>query len=190
MAGLRRELNGVQAEKDRLEAQVERLLSDRDAMRLKVEAMLDAIAVLEMEAEVMRKYDAKFMEATTPQKVKVQIYNETYTLIAQDGDPTHIQELAALVDRRMREIGAGGRTVDSRKIAILAYRRRADQDEGRARPSGSETGRTKRRVRRSARSDPQGQILIPPPSLDPKPDLRMHRAYHSISPIWISRQPY
>jgi FtsZ-binding cell division protein ZapB len=55
MAGLRRELNGVQAEKDRLEAQVERLLSDRDAMRLKVEAMLDAIAVLEMEAEVMRK---------------------------------------------------------------------------------------------------------------------------------------
>ena len=67
------------------------------------------------------------MEATTPQKVKVQIYNETYTLIAQDGDPTHIQELAALVDRRMREIGAGGRTVDSRKIAILAALHIADE---------------------------------------------------------------
>ena len=49
------ELNGLQVEKDRLETQVERLLADRDAMRLKVEAMLDAIAVLEMEAEYTRK---------------------------------------------------------------------------------------------------------------------------------------
>lgn len=50
-----REMNAVLIEKERLEAQVERLLADRDAMRLKVEAMLDAIAVLEMEAEASRK---------------------------------------------------------------------------------------------------------------------------------------
>jgi FtsZ-binding cell division protein ZapB len=52
---LRRELRASQAEKERLETQVERLLADRDAMRLKVEAMLDAIAVLEMEAELVAK---------------------------------------------------------------------------------------------------------------------------------------
>ncbi len=55
LAAMRREVNSLQVEKDRLETQVERLLADRDAMRLKVEAMLDAIAVLEMEAEYTRK---------------------------------------------------------------------------------------------------------------------------------------
>jgi FtsZ-binding cell division protein ZapB len=54
-AAMRRELNSLQVEKERLETQLERLLADRDAMRLKVEAMLDAIAVLEMEAEFTRK---------------------------------------------------------------------------------------------------------------------------------------
>lgn len=50
---LQRELRANNSEKERLETQVERLLADRDAMRLKVEAMLDAIAVLEMEAEAV-----------------------------------------------------------------------------------------------------------------------------------------
>ena len=54
-AAMRRELNSLQVEKERLETQLERLLADRDAMRLKVEAMLDAIAVLKMEAEFTRK---------------------------------------------------------------------------------------------------------------------------------------
>lgn len=52
---LRREVRAGYAERERLETQVERLLADRDAMRLKVEAMLDAIAVLEMEAEMTAK---------------------------------------------------------------------------------------------------------------------------------------
>lgn len=47
---LRRELSQSTDEKERLELQVERLLSERDTMKLKVEAMLDAIAVLDLEA--------------------------------------------------------------------------------------------------------------------------------------------
>src|SRR2546423_13506868 len=50
VAAVRRELGSLLDEKDRLETQVERLLSERDAIRLKVEAMLDAIAVLDPEA--------------------------------------------------------------------------------------------------------------------------------------------
>ncbi len=51
----RRELNNLLDEKERLEKQVERLLSERDMVRMKVEAMLDAIAVLEPEmAEAVR----------------------------------------------------------------------------------------------------------------------------------------
>lgn len=53
---VRRELGTLLDEKERLETQVERLLAERDTIRMKVEAMLDAIAVLDPEAvEVMRK---------------------------------------------------------------------------------------------------------------------------------------
>ena len=56
IATVRRELGTLLDEKDRLESQVERLLSERDTIRMKVEAMLDAIAVLDPEAaEVMRR---------------------------------------------------------------------------------------------------------------------------------------
>ena len=49
VASTRRELHNLLDEKERLEKQVERLLSERDMVRMKVEAMLDAIAVLEPE---------------------------------------------------------------------------------------------------------------------------------------------
>ncbi|HLL14039.1 MAG TPA: hypothetical protein VK388_03075 [Pyrinomonadaceae bacterium] len=56
VAATRRELGNLLDEKERLESQVERLLSERDMIRMKVEAMLDAVAVLDPEmAEVVRK---------------------------------------------------------------------------------------------------------------------------------------
>lgn len=56
VASIRRELGRIQSEKERLETQVERLLSDRDVVRMKVEAMLDAIATLDPEmAEAVRQ---------------------------------------------------------------------------------------------------------------------------------------
>lgn len=56
LAAIRRELGSLLDEKERLETQVERLLSERDTVRTKVEAMLDAIAVLDSDAvEVMRR---------------------------------------------------------------------------------------------------------------------------------------
>lgn len=51
----RRELGSLLDEKDRLESQVERLLAERDAIRAKIEAMLDAIATLDPDmVETMR----------------------------------------------------------------------------------------------------------------------------------------
>jgi FtsZ-binding cell division protein ZapB len=56
IASIRRELGGLLNEKERLENHVERLLSERDTIRMKVEAMLDAIAALDPEmAEVVRQ---------------------------------------------------------------------------------------------------------------------------------------
>ncbi len=56
IASIRREIGSLLTEKERLEGQVERLLSERDTVRMKVEAMLDAIAAIDPEmAEVVRK---------------------------------------------------------------------------------------------------------------------------------------
>jgi chromosome segregation ATPase len=56
VATIRRELGTLLNEKERLENQLERILSERDTIRMKVEAMLDAIATLDPEmAEVVRR---------------------------------------------------------------------------------------------------------------------------------------
>jgi FtsZ-binding cell division protein ZapB len=56
ITSIRREVGSLLNEKERLETQVERLLSERDTIRMKVEAMLDAIAALDPEmAEAVRK---------------------------------------------------------------------------------------------------------------------------------------
>jgi len=49
VVSLRREMSRVSDDKERLEQQVERLLTERDAIKLKVEGMLEAIAVLDVE---------------------------------------------------------------------------------------------------------------------------------------------
>ena len=50
VVSLRREMTRASDDKQQLEEQVERLLTERDAIKQKVEGMLDAIAVLEVEA--------------------------------------------------------------------------------------------------------------------------------------------
>ncbi len=56
IASVRRELGSLLSEKERLESQVERLMTERDTVRLKVEAMLDAIAALDPEmVEALRR---------------------------------------------------------------------------------------------------------------------------------------
>ncbi|MFN2532904.1 MAG: hypothetical protein ABR555_16565 [Pyrinomonadaceae bacterium] len=46
---MRRDMGSVLNEKERLESQVEKLLAERDTIRMKVEAMLDAVAALDPE---------------------------------------------------------------------------------------------------------------------------------------------
>ncbi len=61
------------------------------------------------------------------QIVNVKIYNQTYTIRAGDGNAERTQQLAALVDERMREISKSGLTSDSLKLAILAALHIADE---------------------------------------------------------------
>ena len=48
-AMMRRDIGSVLSEKERLETQVEKLLAEQDMIRMKVEAMLDAVAILDPE---------------------------------------------------------------------------------------------------------------------------------------------
>ena len=55
LAAIRRDIGSLLNEKERLEGNVERLLSERDTIRMKIEAMLDAVATLDPEmAEAVR----------------------------------------------------------------------------------------------------------------------------------------
>jgi phage shock protein A len=51
----RKEIEDLRNDNIDLERRLERWLGDRESMQLKVEAMLDAIAMLEMEAESVKK---------------------------------------------------------------------------------------------------------------------------------------
>ena len=57
--------------------------------------------------------------------VTVEIYDQTYHLAGQDTE--HIRGLAEMVDARMRAVAAGGRTVDSLRVAVLAALNLADE---------------------------------------------------------------
>ncbi len=62
---------------------------------------------------------------TAPSAVVVEIYDQVYQLSGTD--PGYIEAIAALVDKRMRAVAAGGATVDSLRVAVLAALNIADE---------------------------------------------------------------
>ncbi|MFP3939852.1 MAG: cell division protein ZapA [Thermoanaerobaculia bacterium] len=60
------------------------------------------------------------------QTTQVEIFGSVYH-VRSDDDATHLQEVAAVVDRTMREIAGKVSTVDTAKIAILAALNLADE---------------------------------------------------------------
>jgi cell division protein ZapA len=61
------------------------------------------------------------------QSVNVRIFNQVYAIRASDGNVERTQQLAAMVDERMREISKSALTSDSLKLAILAALHIADE---------------------------------------------------------------
>ena len=68
---------------------------------------------------------AQEQSGNRPGHVAVEIYDQTYYLAGEDTE--HIRGLAELVDARMRAVAAGGRTVDSLRVAVLAALNLADE---------------------------------------------------------------
>ncbi len=65
------------------------------------------------------------LEPGVPAPVSVEIYDQVYTL--RGTDPGHIEQLAELVDGKMRAVASQGTTVDSLRVAVLAALNIADE---------------------------------------------------------------
>lgn len=50
---------------------------------------------------------------------RIEIFDQTYQ-IRGEINPEYVRELAAYVDKKMREIAAASKTVDSLKVAVMA----------------------------------------------------------------------
>jgi cell division protein ZapA len=64
--------------------------------------------------------------ADKPHLIHVEIFGQTYA-VRGGADPRYIEELAAYVDKQMREVSRGGAAVDTLKIAVLAALNIADE---------------------------------------------------------------
>lgn len=60
-----------------------------------------------------------------PQSIAVEIYDQIYHL--RGTDPAYIEQLAHMVDSKMRAVSAHGGTVDSLRVAVLAALNIADE---------------------------------------------------------------
>jgi cell division protein ZapA len=59
-------------------------------------------------------------------RIKVQIYGQTYTL-AGELDDGYVQQLAKVVDEKMQQVATATQTVDTTKVAVLAAMALADE---------------------------------------------------------------
>jgi cell division protein ZapA len=60
------------------------------------------------------------------ERVKITIYDQTYH-VAGDLEPEYVEQLAAYVDAKMREVARSTGTVDSVRVAVLAALAIADE---------------------------------------------------------------
>jgi len=61
-----------------------------------------------------------------PSLVHVEIFGQSYAVRA-GADPGYVEQLAAHVDKEMRQVSQGGGSVDSVRIAVLAALNIADE---------------------------------------------------------------
>jgi cell division protein ZapA (FtsZ GTPase activity inhibitor) len=68
--------------------------------------------------------------STDAGSVRVNIFNQTYSLRSASGDGAHVERVARLVDERMRTIASGLAVHDVAKVAVLTALNFADELEG------------------------------------------------------------
>lgn len=64
--------------------------------------------------------------AEKPNLIQVEIFGQTYS-VRGGADPRYLEELAAYVDKQMREVSRSSGAVDTLRIAVLAALNIADE---------------------------------------------------------------
>lgn len=59
------------------------------------------------------------MEDQQKTRISTEIYGQTYQMVGTETS-RHMQEVASIVDNKMKEIGSRNPTLDSTKVAVLA----------------------------------------------------------------------
>ena len=86
----------------------------------------------------------------TPNLVHVEIFGLTYTVRA-GADPGYVEQLAAFVDEKMREVSRGSGAVDSVRIAVLAALNIADECFRHKEALGKANGSARQKANRLAK---------------------------------------
>jgi cell division protein ZapA len=62
-----------------------------------------------------------------PDSVRVNIFNQSYSLLASGEEPGRVEELAHKVDDLMQDIATKGGNIDATRVAVLACLHLADR---------------------------------------------------------------
>ena len=104
--------------------------------------------------------------STDAGSVRVNIFNQTYSLRSASGDGAHVERVARLVDERMREVASGLAVHDVAKVAVLTALNLADELEGLKNFYEAEL----REVLERARAE-EGEAEAPEPEAFARPDV-------------------
>jgi cell division protein ZapA len=104
--------------------------------------------------------------STDAGSVRVNIFNQTYSLRSASGDGAHVERVARLVDERMRALASGLAVHDVAKVAVLTALNLADELEGLKNFYEAEL----REVLERARAE-EGEPEAPEPEAFAQPDV-------------------
>ena len=104
--------------------------------------------------------------STDAGSVRVNIFNQTYSLRSADGDGAHVLRVARLVDERMQAIASGLAVHDVAKVAVLTALNLADELEGLRNFYEAELREVLERARaeeaKAAEPEPEPEAFAPP----------------------------
>ena len=119
---LKAQLEQNQNETERLRQEALDMKRERELVKGKVEAILQNLDNMALWCKTEKRGAMVQFDNST----RIDIFDQNYQLRGV-ADPAHVQELAAYVDRKMREVADASKTVDSLKVAVMAALNIADE---------------------------------------------------------------
>jgi len=121
--------------------------------------------------------------STDAGSVRVNIFNQTYSLRSANGDGAHVERVARLVDERMRAVADGLAVHDVAKVAVLTALNLADELEGLKSFYEAELREVLERARAEEEEEPE--TAEPEASAQPEPAEETAPPTHEEEQSWF-----